>query len=106
MNIDKPTITAFDNATHSHGSAAGGGTLSSATGLPLTTGVTGVLPIANGGAQLLGTAGSTSGIFWNADTINDNVTIGATQRAGSIGPVVVAAGKAVTITAGGLWKIL
>lgn len=44
--IVTPTIASFANAAHDHSNAAGGGQIN------LTTGVTGVLPVANGGTNL------------------------------------------------------
>ena len=43
--LTTPTIASFTNATHDHSNAAGGGQIT------LTTGVTGVLPEANGGTN-------------------------------------------------------
>jgi hypothetical protein len=57
-----------------------------------------------GGGQLLGTAASKA-IAWNAQSIAENITVGATQNAYSAGPVSVTSGYAVTVTAGGVWKV-
>jgi hypothetical protein len=54
--------------------------------------------------QMLGNAVAKA-IFWNAQTISENITIGATQNGGSVGPVTISTGYAVTITSGGRWVI-
>ncbi len=53
--LTAPTIGSFANATHTHADAAGGGTLASATGLPISTGVSG---LGTGVATFLGTPSS------------------------------------------------
>lgn len=53
--IVTPTIASFVNATHTHADAAGGGTLASAVGLPVSTGISG---LATGIATFLATATS------------------------------------------------
>ena len=60
--------------------------------------------ITGGQGQMLGNALSKA-IFWNAQTIAENITIGATQNGGSVGPVTIQSGYAVTITSGGRWLI-
>lgn len=63
------------------------GTLTSATGLPLSTGVTGTLPVANGGTGDTGTAWTTytPTITANAGTFT---TVSATGRSKTIGKTV------------------
>lgn len=53
--IITPTIASFVNANHTHADAAGGGTLASAVGLPISTGVSG---LGSGVATFLGTPSS------------------------------------------------
>jgi hypothetical protein len=45
-------------------------------------------------------------IFYNAQTIAEDITVGATQNAMSVGPVSVSSGYAVTVTAGVVWKVI
>jgi len=72
--LTSPTLTTPVLGTPSSG------TLTSCTGLPLTTGVTGTLPIANGGtgsttaAIVAGTGISVSGTFPNQTVTNSGVT--------------------------------
>lgn len=60
--------------------------------------------VSSSSGQMLGNA-SSKAIFWNAQTIAENVTIGATQNGFSVGPVTISTGYAVTITTGGKWTI-
>lgn len=65
-----PVISNFFWANHTHAaSGVTGGTLASATGLPLTTGVTGILPAANGGTGINNST-RTLTISTNAGTID------------------------------------
>lgn len=54
--------------------------------------------------QMLGNA-TAKAIFWNAQTIAENITVGATQNAGSVGPITINTGFTVTITTGGRWLV-
>lgn len=56
------------------------------------------------GGQYLGTA-ATKAISYNSQTIAENITIGATQNAFSVGPITIADGYTVTIEDGGVWLI-
>jgi hypothetical protein len=58
-----------------------------------------------GGGQMLGTA-TTKAIFYNAQTIGENITIGATQNGMSAGPITVDTGFTVTVSTGAVWTII
>jgi hypothetical protein len=58
-----------------------------------------------GGGQMLGNA-ATKAIFYNAQTIDEDITIGATQNGLSAGPITISATYTVTINAGGVWVIV
>ena len=122
------------------------------TNVSLSTGVTGTLPVANGGTgatsltannvllgngtsalqvvapgttgnlltsngttwtstappaggQYLGTA-TTKAIMFNAQSIAENITVGATQNAGSFGPITIDDTYTVTVDSGGTWTIV
>lgn len=52
------------------------------------------------------TGGGTDKIFWKNDqTINTDYTIGATENAGTWGPVTIANGVTVTVNNGGTWTV-
>lgn len=61
--LTTPTIGDFTNATHNHANAAGGGQIT------LTTGVTGVLPLANGGTNKNMTAVNGGLVYTDADSM-------------------------------------
>jgi hypothetical protein len=58
-----------------------------------------------GGGQMLGAA-QEKAIFFNAQTITENITIAADQNGGSFGNITIADGYAVTIADGGSWTIV
>jgi hypothetical protein len=60
--------------------------------------------VTGGQGQMLGNA-TAKAIFWNAQTIAENITVGATQNAGSVGPITINTGYTVTITTGGRWLV-
>ena len=96
----------------------------------LSTGVTGTLPIANGGTGLtsVGTAGyvmtstgtgltfsqptaatggGTDQIFiLNGQTVTADYTIPGTNNAGTFGPVTINSGVTVTVSDGATWSIV
>jgi len=86
------------------------GTFGSATSVPVVTvdgkgRVTAVSTAAVQGGQYLGTA-ATKAIAFNAQTIGENITIGATQNGLSAGPITISSGFTVTISSGGNWAIV
>jgi len=101
--------------------------------IDLTTEVSGTLPVGNGGTGLTtpGTAGNlltSNGTVWtsaappsggqylgnatvkaiafNAQSIAENITIGATQNGLSSGPITIDSTYTVTIDSGGNWAIV
>jgi len=58
-----------------------------------------------GGGQLLGNA-SIKGIFYNANTISENITIVSGTNGHSAGPIAITPGFSVVIEPGATWKVL
>lgn len=57
-----------------------------------------------GGGQFLGNA-AVKAISYNAQTIDENITVAANQNAFSAGPITIGTGFAVTIDTGGVWVV-
>jgi len=78
-------------------------------GQALVTNGTGTLswatPSSSGGGQFEGAAANKA-IFWNAQSIAENITIVSTHNAGSIGPITVDSGFTVTIDSGARWVVI
>lgn len=91
----------------------------------LTTGVTGVLPVVNGGTALssVGANGqvltvvsgapawtspsvSIGPLVYNTTTVNTNITIPSGQNAFTVGPVTINSGSAVTVSTGQRWVVV
>jgi hypothetical protein len=44
-------------------------------------------------------------IFWNAQTISENITIAGTHNGWTVGPITVSNGYAVTVSNGARWVV-
>jgi hypothetical protein len=58
-----------------------------------------------GAGQMLGDA-AVKGIFYNAQIIDEDITVMAGVNSGSFGPIAVANGRTVTVEAGSVWSIV
>lgn len=67
--IDYASTTAMTVSGTSYLGTVGSGVLTGATGLPLTTGVTGTLPIANGGTNATSFTTTGNSVYWNGTSL-------------------------------------
>jgi len=58
-----------------------------------------------GGGQMYGLA-AVKAVFYNSQTINENLTIASGQNGGTFGPVTVNNGFTVTVSNGSVWTIV
>lgn len=68
-------------------------------------GWSGVAWVNVGGGQMYGKA-TVKGIFYNSQTIAEDLTIGAGENGGSFGPITVADGYTVTVSDGSTWSVV
>lgn len=98
--LTSPTITSPTLTTPALGTPASG-IMTNVTGLPLTTAVTGTLPVANGGTGVTSSTGSGSNVLSaNAALTSPTVTSPTINGTPVMGASILTVGTAVTTTSG------
>lgn len=113
--VDAPSINVTD--VNALGNAAITGSVTAASFSGAGTGLTGTAPSLtvltstnttnlSGGSVAATSVSNASPFYYNGRNVSANVTIGGTENVLSAGPIVIADGVTVTITAGGEWVIV
>lgn len=87
--------------------ALDGSALTGIDSLPSQSGQSGYYLTTDGTTASWADTGAKEGIFWeNGTTISSNYTIPTNTNAGSFGPITIASGVTVTISAGSTWTVV